>query len=504
MVINVNSMAFFKKNLLLIILLAIGAATFIKGIIFLDPDFGWHLKMGELILQKGIPLTDPFSYTMPSYHFVDHEWLANIFFSIGIKTIGIYGLSLIFALIFTVSLFLAIPGKIKNYVYLPLVLAAGAMLGFAGIRTQVITWFFLAFLLKILFSEKLWKKWRFFIPLIFLFWANLHAGFAAGIAVLGLVLIFKSVQNRRIEISNLLVVVISFLATFINPYGIGLWHEVWMVFSDSFARWHIMEWAPGFFDTDFSLLALFTLSVSFILKYRTKIGGLQILIYFFLLLMALSSLRHIPLWVISAIFITSEGIRLLIAEVGKNKAGVLRLNLLKKILLVSVFLVFICEVVINLYSSYNFSEQKYYPVKAVMYLNKQNFTDGNLFTSYNYGGYLIWKLPGKKVFIDGRMASWRGQGNYPGESNYVFKDYFKMLSNESYFKQMVKKYNIHYILLPAPVPQDNKIPSFIVKLRSLAQKLVLFKTNEKVIDTDIAKMGLKKIYNDGYFVIYKI
>jgi len=177
-------MAFFKKHLNLFILLILGIAAFLRATISLDPDFGWHLRMGELIMQKGIPLTDPFSYTMSSYNFIDHEWLSNVLIAIGYKSIGIYGLALIFTLIFVVTLFLAIPKKFKEYASLPLVLAGSLMLGFFGIRTQVISWFFLALLLRVIFDEDLWKKWKFFLPLIFIFWVNLHGGFAVGIAII--------------------------------------------------------------------------------------------------------------------------------------------------------------------------------------------------------------------------------------------------------------------------------------------------------------------------------
>src|ERR1035437_9662529 len=128
MVINVNSMAFFRKHLILLILLALGIVAFFRATIALDPDFGWHLRMGEQIISHGIPLTDPFSYTMPSYNSIDHEWLANILLSVGYKTVGIYGLAVIFALIFVVALFVAIPQKFKNYSSLPLVLAGAVML----------------------------------------------------------------------------------------------------------------------------------------------------------------------------------------------------------------------------------------------------------------------------------------------------------------------------------------------------------------------------------------
>jgi len=41
------------------------------------------------------------------------------------------------------------------------------------------------------------------------------------------------------------------------------------------------------------------------------------------------------------------------------------------------------------------------PLGAVQWLN-ENQTSGNLFNSYNWGGYLTWALPQTPVFIDGR------------------------------------------------------------------------------------------------------
>jgi len=497
-------MGFFKKHLTSLILLALGITAFIRGIIFLDPDFGWHLRMGGLILQKGIPLTDPFSYTMSSYPFVDHEWLSNILISIGYKSIGIYGLALIFALIFISALFLAIPKQFKNYSTLPLVLAGAAILGFTGIRTQVITWFFLALLLKIIFDENLWKKYKLFIPLIFILWVDLHGGFAVGIVILFLVFIFKSWQNRKFEFGYFGVVLLSVVLTFVNPYGPRIWWEIWQQISDGNLKWHIAEWSPGFFDTDVALLALFALSFSFLLRYKAKIGKIPVIIYLFLLLMAVSALRQIPLWALSAVFVVSAAIRLLMIEVENNKFALERLKKATKILTIIIFAVFVLEIVTSILGVFDLSEQRYYPAKAVVYLNRQNFAGGNIFTLYDYGGYLIWKLPNKKVFIDGRMPSWRRDGIFPNESNYAFKDYLKMLGNETYFMQIVKKYNIHYVLLPDPELNNKKLSPLAVKLENITEKFVLWRTNTTVINEDLTSFGFKKIYNDGHFVIYKI
>lgn len=495
-------MGFLKKHSVLLILLALGLVAFLRAIIFLDPDFGWHLRMGELIMQKGIPLTDPFSYTMPSYHFIDHEWLSNVLIAIGYSSVGTYGLSLIFTLIFVLTLFAAIPKKFKEYSPLPLVLAGALMLDFFGIRTQVITWFLLALLLKVIFDEELWRKWKFFLPLLFIPWANLHGGFAVGIAILFLVSIFKSIQNKRFELAYFSVFLLSVIFTFVNPYGPRLWWEIWMQMSDVNLRLHIAEWSPAVFYVDFALFILFTLSLFLVFKYRIKIGGVKILIYLFLLTVAISSIRNLPLWSLSAILITSAATKLLVDEVKKNKYGRQRLKTVEKVLFVGILFVFAYESYTSLNSAFALSEQNFYPVKAVRFLSNQTL-NGNVFTPYDYGGYILWKLPTKKDFIDGRMPSWRRSGVYPKESNYALKDYFNMVSDEKVFKTMLKKYNIHYILLPVPqVANKRKIP-LPSNLVNFLEQFMNGGADFSIGNKDLTKLGLKRIYSDQKFVIYQ-
>jgi len=495
-------MAFLKKHFDLLILLVLGLAAFFRAVIFLDPDFGWHLRMGELIISHGIPLTDPFSYTMPSYNFIDHEWLTNVLMFLGFKSIGIYGLAFISALIFVATLFIAIPKKFKSYSYLPLALAGSLMLNFVGIRTQIITKFFLCVILKVVFDDDLWKKWKFFLPLLFIPWVNLHGGFAVGIAILALIFVFKSVQHGKFELSFLTIFLSSLILTFVNPYGPRIWWEIWMQTSDSSLRWNISEWAPAIFFVDIALLVLFTFSLFLIFKYKAKIGGLKTAIYLFLLLTALSSIRHIPLWTLSAILATSAAIKFLMDEIKKVKYGKERIEKVKKILFLVILPIFIFEIYISLTSADSLKEQNYYPVQAAMFLNKTNLK-GNIFTGYNYAGYLLWKVPAKKDFIDGRMPSWRRTGFYPNESNYAFKDYLKMLSSESSFKTMLKKYDIHYMLFPSPQKTKNKQVTLLEKLEKYLQKYEFWHTNTKVMDEDLTKIGMKEIYNDGKFVIYQ-
>ena len=44
-----------------------------------DPDFWWHLRIGEWMVQNGrLPSTDIFTFTVPAHAWTDHEYLTEI------------------------------------------------------------------------------------------------------------------------------------------------------------------------------------------------------------------------------------------------------------------------------------------------------------------------------------------------------------------------------------------------------------------------------------------
>ena len=52
-----------------------------------------------------------------------------------------------------------------------------------------------------------------------------------------------------------------------------------------------------------------------------------------------------------------------------------------------------------------------FPARAVEYLH-QHPVSGPMYNNYGYGGYLIWALPEKKVFIDGRGDLYEDGGTF--------------------------------------------------------------------------------------------
>src|SRR3989344_3809486 len=108
--------------------------------------------MGEIIEKTGIPKTDPISYTMSSYPFVDHEWLTNGILAKLYPIIGTVGLAIFFAFLAMSSLLFRT--VVSKWAFVPFVLAGTIFMSFTGIRTQVITWLLFSILLVILHNPK--------------------------------------------------------------------------------------------------------------------------------------------------------------------------------------------------------------------------------------------------------------------------------------------------------------------------------------------------------------
>lgn len=475
-----------------------------RGVIFLDPDFGWHLRMGNLILSSGIPETDPFSYTMPSFSYVDHEWLTNILIAWFYPKIGFFGLAGIFAVLALGSLFLSLKilkfGKLNETSLWFLeptffLLAAAAVLPFVGVRPQIISWFFLALFLKIFYDKSLWKKWHWFLLILLILWSNLHGGFPLGLLVIFFLALGESLLKKKLEREKLLIIFLGGLGTLINPYGIRLWGEIWQTISDTSLRWTIAEWQPSLFDFNPAFLFLIVISSVLIYRFRRKLNGEQILLYLFFFFQAISSLRHQPLWVITSLPIITQVISLLSKEVKKIKFGAERFNNFFYLVFWFAVIVFSLTLFLNLNEARFFREKSFYPAEAVNFL-KSNPSGGEIFSDYGWGGYLIWKLPEKKVFIDGRMPSWRGKERPPNESNYAMRDYSDILGGKVSYEQIFSGYRIKTVLWPQPRPE-----SFLEKLDKKFIEVFLKKEPKTDFFQRLIKDGWVRVYQDAVSVV---
>ena len=508
----------FQKYFWLILILFLT----IRGIVFLDPDFGWRLTTGDLILHEGIPTTDPFTYTMPSYQWINHAWLTDVLISYLNNPIGNIGLSLIFSLLTVGTIYIIFsllrigflgedlkrlvedPTKVWYLTFPVLLLASSLFFRFAGIRAQTWTWFFMAVLLRLLFDDKAWSKFKIVIPLIFVLWVNLHGGFAAGLATLIFVVGIRTLKTKKIITSDLLVVLISTAATFINPYRLMIYKEVWLTLSDTADHTQVLEWNTYFQSFDIASLMLIALSTTLVLYLRRKLVFEEKVLFFIFLYQAFSTVRQIPLFTLIALPLTVKSLGYFYQEILKNKASKGRFKTVFKGLYFLSILAFIAESYLSYRGANFYSEKNFYPTEAVNYL-KNELPDGEIFSKYDWGGYLIWKLPQKKVFIDGRMPFWRWQKGIPGETDSAMEDYLKISNGEKNYRKDFDKYDIKTVLW-AEKKKDDTLQELEKKLKDnfgFLYNLLGIRKGDRDFIEDLEKDGWMIAYRDDISVIYK-
>ena len=98
-----------------------------------------------------------------------------------------------------------------------------------------------------------------------------------------------------------------------------------------------------------------------------------------------------------------------------------------------------------------------YPYEAVIYLKENNML-GNTLNFYGWGGYLVWYLPESKVFIDGRMPSWRENGYS------VFEDYVSIALDKNKETGLLSDYITQYSIKYALLPWDSTFVDDLLKL----------------------------------------
>jgi hypothetical protein len=477
----------------------------------LDPDFGWHIQMGRIIQKGGVPPTDPFSYTMPSFAFVDNGWLTSWLLGFLFEKIGYFALAFVFSLLAICALLLSLNIKlpIKNvpvgqgamYTKLMLLFLTGAVIyPFFGVRPQVFSWLCFSLLFSVLFISPYWNKFKYFLPMLFVAWVNLHGSFAAGLAVLFFVVLARVVRQRRIIKTDIVILLLSSAATFISPYGSRAWGEVLLQISDNNLRWTISEWMPSFLVFSPQLIVLAVLSFLLIFRYRRVFGFEAVSVYFLLLVQAVLSRRHIPIWALFGLPITFGGLGLISKEAAAIKYGSQRFKKFLGFGFLAALVIFFAEFGIFLIKGSDLGEQNFYPKEAVAHLSS-NVPSGNLFSDYGWGGYLIWKLPEKKVFIDGRMPSWRWEAGIPQEENYVMKVYTQILNGDRDFRPVFQKYNVGTVLWPKG-EKNSFLKDLDKKFMPLLQK---FGWDRKDFDfvEELKKDGWKVVYEDEVSVVYQ-
>lgn len=458
------------------------------GSVSIDPDFGWRLRLGNDILGRGIPATDPYSYSMPSFPFVDHEWLTHIVMALVARVSGYFGLAIISALIFTATIVIATKRFEYHWIAAHALLLGSSLLHHYAVKPQIISWLFTGVLMVMLMDTRWKSRWRYVAPFLILIWANLHGGFIVGIGLCTLKLVSDLWTERKWDPLTIGLYVVTVSAALLNPYGPRLFEEIIRTGSDARLRTQILEWTPQFLYFNLSSFFLTGWILTIFIRHFKQTTLFEKLTMILLLIFGFSSSRNFPLWVVAALPITARLLTIFVKTTVKNKGMRARMTKLAYGFALFVVCIMVFELVFIYKEMHSYSETKRYPSRAIEFL-KKNKTEGNILTAYEWGGYMLWKYPSEKVFIDGRMPSWRQSvADKPHESADALGDYVSFLAQKKPMTPFFKKYQITTILLPQSM--------FTTKNKENAKSAASFKRK-------LEAAGYTIVYRDTVSLIYR-
>lgn len=410
-----------------------------------DPDLGWHLAIGEQFFKSNaVSPIDQFSWTMPGHTWEISYLLYQILAVYLFKNVPLFLIGTIFGLAASGGVLVLLTPKMNWTKVLVIFPALGVLAFNLGIRPHLFSLLLFAIMLKFL-EKRLFLKYSQVILwfLIFALWVNLHQGFLIGLLVLGLYVVIEgmiSIREKRFALTLVLCPLFGFLGTLVNPFGIGIWTSISRDSAVAVTWTTVAEFQPIVIYSAGSLLFALT-GVIFVYVFIKKMKSVEP--HFFLIGALLFSTAFITsllafLWGAVFIFIVSRYLDFKL-KVKIDKFSKIPLYTAISSAIVSLILSF----VIRAFGSKSIEERLLfdgYPVAAAEFLREKKLTD-HLFNAYAWGGYLDWQLPEAKVFIDGRMASWRKT-----DGGLILSDYMEVISGKC---DVLKKYEVRVVLIQA-------------------------------------------------------
>ncbi len=454
-----------------------------------EPDFGWHLRTGLDLLAQGwrLPATDPYSHTMPDWPWVEHAWLTDVLIGLiheDLGTAGGLGVMLFFGAVTTGACLVAGSAApvARAYRLVSSIMILWVALPFLGARTQMITLLGVAVVMWLCEGARAGQVVRLWaLPPFFLLWANLHGGFTAGLALLSLILAGSAAMRllatvrpeweRRTDepimtwalIQRLaLVTGLAGMLTLVNPYAYRLYQEILTSLADR----QMIEWLHEWQPISLSVLAgrrfaiyLVGLGLAGVCWYR-RVEPVRWVVLAFFLAMSLRHMRNMPLFLIVSLPFcaqlldagASQVLRWIPVAVRFAKQSLLTLTAGVALVLGMLGTDHLQRILLAGMDPVAFFRGTQYPIEAIQWVRSHRDRVGTkLYNDYGHGGFLLWWLPGEKIFIDGRMPAWK-----IGDRR-IFDDYVALNYWDPPVLGVLDKYQVDWALVKRGGPLEEAL-----------------------------------------------
>jgi hypothetical protein len=430
-----------------------------------DSDTWWHLKSGQLMWTSGqILRSDPFSYTMAGQPWINHSWLAQIGLWCAYRLGGLPALALGLALAVTLAWSLVYrQSEGQPYVAAFLTLLGALASSVIWIARPQIMSFLLAAVIAWLLNrfKRTGSRWVWLVPPLVVIWANSHGGYILALILIGchvggeglnrLLDPDSSAHRTWRSVAELASLgVISVLAVVLNPYGSRMWTYPLATVRIGPLQAFIEEWAaPDFHRLIFHpfvwLLLLLLVALG---RSRRQADWTDLALVAAFGYLGLLASRNVALFALVAVPVLSRHAadalrawpplrRLVDPPPRRPSRPQVWLN-------AALLLLVAAGATTKVGTDLNALDRpsvwgEGLPVDAAGWL-AHHPPPGNMFNTYNWGGYLIWALyPDQPVFIDGRTDL------YSLDSR-VLEDYSTVHWIRPGWQEVLDRYGVGFVL----------------------------------------------------------
>src|SRR5438876_2767306 len=232
------------------------------------------------------------------------------------------------------------------------------------------------------------------IPPLVLLWANLHGGYAVGIALV-LAFAVEGLIRRRSDAVPLLITLAAAIAfSFVDPETFGVAGAAAHALAPP--RFISEEAPPNVLEPSGFIFAAFVLAT---MGLALLYGGdlLDALLLVPLLWLGLSAQRHLAFFVFSATPFVAAGAARLYRELRPRTVP---LRPLPPAAAAAPAVLLVAGALASAAGAPRDPDEHAYPVGAIVALRTGS---GTLLNEYDWGGFLIYRVPERKVFVDGRL-----------------------------------------------------------------------------------------------------
>jgi hypothetical protein len=434
-----------------------------------DADAGWHIRTGQYILDHHtVPRQDLYSFSKPGAPWYAWEWGSDVFFGLLQRVADLKGVVLATGIIISVFSTTLIRRMIWRGAHLFIALAVALLaVGSASVhflaRPHIFTLLLLSISVWMLESDRAQPGRRIWwlVP-ITVVWTNLHGGFLALIAVVGLTAVGTAIETWMIHqtwkgpqwrgaLRYALLGGACAVASLVNPYGYKLHVHVIEYLRSDWIKSVIQEFQSPSFRAEnmlqFEVLLLLGMfAAGSMLRGRRVVEALWIV---FFLHEALTSVRHVPIfatvtapaiasevtawwkaWTASA---TKKSLAGIVNQMAADAASLFRRTSIWPVAAVSALALTGAPIPWPV----DFPEVVF-PTRLV-HEHAADIMGKRVLTTDQWGDYLIYTNPQQKVFVDGRSDFYGPE---------VGNQYLGLVGGRWDWPQLMAKYRFEVVLLP--------------------------------------------------------